>query len=131
MTKNNQHTQKLLSIVSKLRSKDGCPWDKKQTITSLTSCFKEELGEVLSAIEQQDYQNLCEELGDLLYLILITTEVCKEEGHFHFDSVVQGISEKLTRRHPHVFGKQPYKDEKQLADQWLQIKAEEKVNKSI
>ncbi|MCI8453369.1 MAG: nucleotide pyrophosphohydrolase [Lachnospiraceae bacterium] len=94
----------LKTIMTRLRGKDGCPWDRAQTHESLKRYLVEECGEVLEAIDNQDTENLCEELGDVLYQIMIHSEIEKEKGSFCVDDVVDGICKKMVRRHPRVFG---------------------------
>ena len=97
-----------LRIVARLRAEDGCPWDKAQTHGSLKTCLVEECYEVLEGIrlleEDGEGDNLCEELGDLLLQVVLHARIAQEEGLFAMEDVVQGISEKMIRRHPHVFG---------------------------
>ncbi|MGI6019659.1 MAG: MazG nucleotide pyrophosphohydrolase domain-containing protein [Marvinbryantia sp.] len=116
----------LLEIVKKLRSPEGCPWDLAQTHESLIPCMMDETAEVLAAIEVQKdtgySANLCEELGDQLFLILLQCQISAEEGQFDFSDVVQTISEKMIHRHPQVFA-----PEKQIVSDWDEIKKAEKV----
>jgi len=126
MKTDNSEILKLLTTIRTLRSETGCPWDKRQTTQSLTRFFHEELNELMDAIKNQDYPNICEELGDLLYLIVMTSEISREKKQFHFPDVVRHINQKLIRRHPHVFADQQYKNDDELAKQWQEIKAEEK-----
>lgn len=113
-----------LNIVAALRSPDGCPWDRSQTHESLETCLMNETAEVLAAIdvwkETGDGSNLCEELGDLLLQIVLHSQIAKEEGLFSIEDVIREASEKMVRRHPHVFG-----DETQVPD-WEGIKRLEK-----
>ena len=122
--------QELLEIIEVLRSPDGCSWDREQTHESLKKCFMDETEEVMQAIDNQDDENLCEELGDVLLLVLLHTEIAKERGAFTFADVVQGLSEKMIRRHPHVFGdaKRPETPEESLA-LWKEVKKKEKASK--
>lgn len=119
--------KELLEIVSVLRSPQGCPWDRAQTHETLKKCLQDEAEEVLQAIDRKDDKNLCEELGDLLLQVLINCEVARERGAFGFSDVVQVLSEKLIRRHPHVFGDMPMpeSDEEALA-LWRSVKQEER-----
>ena len=94
----------LTDITAKLRSENGCTWDRAQTHESLIPCLMEESGEVRDAIVNKDDENLCEELGDLLFQVMIHSQIAAERGAFTVDDVVQGICEKMVRRHPHVFG---------------------------
>ena len=123
--------QRLMEIMAHLRSPDGCPWDQEQTHQSLTRCLVEEVSETLEAIDEEDMELLEEELGDLLLQVVFHAQIAKENGNFNMDDVARGISDKLIRRHPHVFG-----DEKgtidqadQVVDRWEQVKAEEKQQK--
>lgn len=112
----------LKQILEKLRDKEnGCPWDSVQTHESMKKYLVEECGEVLEAIDNQDTENLCEELGDVLYQIMIHCEIEKEQGNFTIDDVVNGICEKMVRRHPRLFGGEMEKD---LT--WEEIKRREK-----
>ncbi|MCM1027336.1 MAG: nucleotide pyrophosphohydrolase [Roseburia sp.] len=122
------HTmEELLEIITILRSPEGCSWDREQTHESLKTSLIEEAEEVIQAIDRQDNENLCEELGDILLQILLHCEIAKERGAFTFSDVIQTLSEKLIRRHPHVFGneKRPETPEEALA-LWKRVKAIEK-----
>ncbi len=116
----------LQQTIETLRGENGCPWDRKQTQQSLIKYIKNETEELIAAIKNNDTENICEELGDVLYLLCMITAINEEEGNFAFPQVVEGINEKLIRRHPHVFAGSSYKDEEELARQWEAIKAEEK-----
>lgn len=114
-----------MEIVKKLRAPDGCPWDRAQTHETLNPCLINETAEVLAAVEvlreTGDGANLCEELGDVLLLVLLQSLIAQEEGLFDFSDVVQTVSEKMIRRHPHVFGQA-----RDLPD-WEEIKRAEKA----
>jgi MazG family protein len=116
--------------MDKLLSPEGCPWDREQTLDSLRPFLVEETYEVLDAMIRNDASDHCEELGDLLMQIVFQAALRREEGAFDIDAVVASISEKLIRRHPHVFAKAEGVDTpaKVLA-QWDQIKAAEKAEK--
>ena len=125
--------QRLMEIMAHLRSPEGCPWDQEQTHQSLTRCLIEEVSETLEAIDEDNMELLEEELGDLLLQVVFHAQIAKENGNFDIEDVARGISDKLVRRHPHVFG-----DEKgtidqadQVVDRWEQVKAEEKEQKGI
>lgn len=118
--------QNLLDTIETLRGEQGCPWDRKQTCTSLTKYLRSECEELLAAINNNDHNNTCEELGDVLYLLIMIAEINKDLGLFGFEDVIKSINAKLIRRHPHVFAGQPYENEEQLAAQWQAIKAQEK-----
>ena len=117
----------LLEIVNILRSPDGCEWDRAQNFESMKKCLSNETQEVLDAIDNKDYKNLCEELGDVLLQVVMNAQIAKEQGLFDFNDVVQTLSEKLIRRHPHVFGdvKKPTTPEESLA-LWKSVKQKEK-----
>jgi nucleoside triphosphate diphosphatase len=98
------HFAKLCDIVAKLRAPGGCPWDREQTHESLLPALIEEAYEVAEAVRRQDDPNFREELGDLLLLVVMNAEIARESGRFDIDQVVREVTEKLIRRHPHVFG---------------------------
>ena len=119
----------LTEIINILRSPGGCPWDIKQTHESLKECLVEESGEVISAIDSHDDENLCEELGDLLLQVVMHAQIAAEEERFTIDDVIQGVSEKMIRRHPHVFGDVSVTDDRESLDLWKQIKEQEKKDR--
>lgn len=125
--KDNHTIQELLEIVKILRSPDGCEWDRAQNFSTMKECLKNESEEVLQAIDKADYDNLKEELGDVLLQVIMNAEIASEMGLFSFSDVVQVLSEKLIRRHPHVFGDEPKPTtpEESLA-LWRKVKAIEK-----
>ena len=86
-----------------MRGPDGCPWDKKQTHTSLREFLLEESYEVLEALDEEDYKKLCQELGDLLLQIILHAQIASENGEFKLEDVLKNINAKLIRRHPHIF----------------------------
>ena len=100
--------EELLNVIAQLRGEHGCPWDKAQTHESLIPCLRNECEEVVQAIEQHDEENLCEELGDVLLQVLLHARIAEEEGQFTMADVVNGLAEKMVRRHPHVFGNEEY-----------------------
>ena len=121
---------KLLDIVEKLRGPDGCPWDKEQTPTSLLPYFLEETYEVIESIDQSNWDNLKEELGDVMLHIALQAQISKEEGRFTiFDSLVN-INKKLVHRHPHVFGDEKADMASHAKKNWEAIKHEEKKRES-
>ena len=121
--------EELISIVKRLRSEDGCAWDKVQTFDSLIPCFLEESYEVVDGISKRDYQNIKEELGDVLLHIVFFSELANDENKFNIDEVIKNINQKLIRRHPHVFGESEIKDVDGILKQWDKIKKEEKAEK--
>lgn len=118
-----------LDIIAKLRAPGGCPWDMEQTHESLKKCLIEESGEVIEAIDNKDDENLCEELGDLLLQVVMHAQIATEEGRFTMDDVIQGVSEKMVRRHPHVFGDAKVTSVEEGLDLWNAIKQQEKNRK--
>lgn len=121
---------KLCEIVAKLRAPDGCPWDREQTNESLLPALIEEAYEVAEAARANDDAHFREELGDLLLLVVMHAKIASETGRFDIDEVVGHISEKLVRRHPHVFGTSDARDSREVLKQWEAIKREEKKGDS-
>ena len=121
--------EELISIVKRLRGENGCAWDKVQTFDSLIPCFLEEAYEVVDGISKRDYQNIKEELGDVLLHIVFFSELANDENKFDIDEVIKNINQKLIRRHPHVFGESDIKDVEGILKQWDKIKKEEKAKK--
>lgn len=117
-------------IIAALRSENGCPWDKEQTHESLKPCLMEEAAEVLSAIrilnQTNNPANLREELGDVLLQVVMHSQIAKEEELFTFDDVVDEVSRKMIRRHPHVFGNVQADNAQQVLNNWDEIKKKEK-----
>jgi tetrapyrrole methylase family protein/MazG family protein len=126
MAKAGESIEHLLGVMRKLRAPDGCPWDLKQTHESLKSDLIEEAYEVVDAIESGDASELEEELGDLLLQVVFHAQISSEAGEFEFDQVANGISEKLIRRHPHVFGEVEVADADEVLQNWDAIKKTEK-----
>jgi MazG family protein len=120
---------KLCEIVAKLRAPGGCPWDREQTHESLLPQLIEEAYEVAGAVRAKDDANLREELGDLLLLIVMHAEIAQETGRFKIDNVIGDVTEKLIRRHPHVFGTSDARDSGAVLKQWESIKRAEKTSK--
>ncbi|MEO7318842.1 MAG: nucleoside triphosphate pyrophosphohydrolase [Chthoniobacteraceae bacterium] len=116
----------LVAIVAMLRAPGGCPWDREQTHASLRGGLLEEAYEVVEAIDNSDDENLREELGDLLLQSVFHAQIAVEEGRFNFDDVARSISEKLVRRHPHVFGEDRCVDSDAVLKRWDEIKRAEK-----
>ncbi|MBF0463466.1 MAG: nucleoside triphosphate pyrophosphohydrolase [Nitrospirae bacterium] len=115
----------LVAIVERLRSKDGCPWDKEQTAETIVNFLIEESYEVVDSIEEKDHAKIKEELGDLLFQILFLARIGTEEGHFTIEDVIEGISTKMISRHPHVFGQKVCADSEEVLKQWYDIKKSE------
>lgn len=125
---------KLKSIIARLRAEDGCPWDREQTHASLKPGCIEEAAEVICGINVLEAtgnaENLKEELGDLLLQVMMHAQIAEEEGLFTMEDVLKGISEKMIRRHPHVFGDVKVGGSDEVLVNWEQIKAAEKRGKA-
>lgn len=116
----------LVELMEFLRSKDGCPWDIKQTHDSLMNCTLEEAYEVVEAIRNEDIANLREELGDLLLQVVFHSTIAKDNNDFNIDDVITELVTKLIRRHPHVFKKEDKLNREEVSDNWEAIKQTEK-----
>lgn len=115
----------LVAIIARLRSPDGCPWDREQTHSSIKGNLLEEAYEVLEAIDEGNTGKLCEELGDLLMQIVLHAQMASEDKDFELGDVIRSISTKLIHRHPHVFGDAEAKDAQQVIANWELLKREE------
>ena len=127
MSETSQACYELLAITRQLRGDGGCLWDRQQTIASMTRYLKNEYNELVTAIASGDSANLCEELGDVMFVLVLIAQIAEEENLFSVDDVFIGIAEKLRRRHPHVFGSRRHLTMEELDEQWRRIKAEEKA----
>jgi nucleoside triphosphate diphosphatase len=116
----------LCEIVAKLRAPDGCPWDREQTNETLLPGLIEEAYEVAGAVRAGDDRNLREELGDLILLAVMHSQIAEETGRFNINQVLEDVTAKLIRRHPHVFGESGVRDTEGVVKQWEAIKREEK-----
>lgn len=117
---------RLRAIMHRLRAPGGCPWDAEQTHESLVSNMIEEVYETVDTIKRGDSEHLKEELGDLLLQVVFHCEIAEGDGRFNFDDVARGISDKLVRRHPHVYGDREVADTAGVLTQWDEIKRQEK-----
>ena len=115
----------LVEIMETLRSKDGCPWDKEQTHDSLKSCLIEEVYEIVDAVDSKDSEQLKEELADLFFLIIFYCKIADDSNNFDINNVLEACLEKMTRRHPHVFGDKTANDASEALNQWNEIKKKE------
>jgi tetrapyrrole methylase family protein/MazG family protein len=131
MTSSEKRLQYLIETIRVLRGVNGCPWDKKRTNLSLVKYLQSECNELVEAIQKNDQENICEELGDVLYILLMLTEINSGNQFFNLTDVIKGITEKLIRRHPHVFAGTTYENEEDLALQWQAIKDKEKNNNIV
>jgi MazG family protein len=121
--------ENLVKLQARLRAPNGCPWDREQTHMTLRTYLIEEAYEVLEALEGGDDSKFAEELGDLLLQVIFHAEIARDEGRFDVADVIQGIHDKMVRRHPHVFGEKRAKDAKAVLKSWEKIKAEERQAK--
>ena len=127
----NKKLSDLSGIMNRLREEDGCPWDREQTHDSLKSYLIEEAYEVLEAIESGENHALKEELGDLLFQVVFHSQIAKEDGRFTLEDVIANVSEKMIRRHPHVFGDEKAKNSEEVLSRWEDIKGKEKNRESM
>ena len=117
--------ENFVEIIARLRAPDGCPWDKEQTHKSLRENLLSETYEVLEALDKGETDELREELGDLLLQIVLHAQIAKDDKEFEIGDVIQGISEKIIRRHPHIFGDVKVKDSKDVMRNWEALKKKE------
>ncbi len=122
---------RLVSLMQRLLGPEGCPWDREQSLETLRKYVLEEACEVIDAIDSRDRSALREELGDLLLQVVFQAELARREGSFAIDDVVEGIVEKLVRRHPHVFGNLSAKDADEVLRNWEKLKAREKGERGL
>ena len=116
---------RLRGIMDRLRDPGGCPWDREQTLATLAPYLLEEAHEVAEAVATGEPDTLCEELGDLLLQIVFMARIARENGWFDLDDVCRGISDKMVRRHPHVFGDREVADAAEVVRNWEDIKRDE------
>ncbi len=124
--------QRLGEIVSHLRSKEGCPWDQRQTALSLKKYLLEEAQELAEALEEGDAQEVCEEAGDLYFVLALLMEIHAEQQAFSVEAPLHAACKKMIRRHPQIFSPQAGPknlSEEQVRSQWQQIKAQEQAAK--
>jgi len=123
--------QELINIMARLRSPDGCPWDREQTHESLLQYLLEESAEVFEASRSGQMDHLKEELGDILLQVVFHAQIAQENGQFAIDDVVRAICDKLIRRHPHVFANTSAETSEAVKQQWEVIKAAERAGKTV
>jgi tetrapyrrole methylase family protein / MazG family protein len=126
-TPRTEALEKLLGIIDRLREPDGCPWDREQTVATMAEFVLEEGFELVEAIETGDDSGTMEELGDLLMVLLMICRIADEGGRFDISRAASTVSEKLIRRHPHVFGEAEVKDSREVLANWEAIKKTERV----
>ncbi len=127
----NNSFEKLVEILDILRSEKGCPWDREQDENTIVNYFLEEVYEAVDAVLSGDPQSLKEELGDVLMEIVFLTRIFKEKNEFTIHDVLEGINQKMIRRHPHVFGPQRIEDSAKVVDLWNQKKKKEKERQFV
>ncbi len=115
----------LIEIMDKLRSEEGCPWDKEQTHESLKSCLIEEVYEIVDAVDSKDPEHLKEELADMFFLIIFYCKIADDSKNFDINNVLEACLDKMTRRHPHVFGGKTVDNASEALSQWNEIKRKE------
>ncbi len=118
--------QDLVELMTRLRAPDGCPWDREQNYATLGPMLIEEAYEVIEAAESEDWADLRDELGDLLFQIVFYAQIAAESGHFNVDQSIARVHEKMTRRHPHVFGEEKVQSAADVLANWEAIKAAER-----
>jgi tetrapyrrole methylase family protein/MazG family protein len=126
----HQQYADLRAVIARLRAPDGCPWDREQSHSSLRPYVIEEAFEVVGALDANDLDALPEELGDLLLQIVLHAQIAEEAGEFTMTDVIRGLSEKLVRRHPHVFGEVELETADQVNRQWDELKRAERAQAS-
>ena len=120
---------RLVEVMKKLRAPDGCPWDREQTLESLKKTLVEECYEVVEVMEEEKHEELKGELGDLLLQVVFQAEIMEEKKYFNIDDVCHEITEKLIRRHPHIFGDVSVENSEEVLVNWEEIKKKEKAHK--
>jgi tetrapyrrole methylase family protein/MazG family protein len=125
-SENDTRFSELIDLMARLRSPEGCPWDRQQDHRSLRPCLLEEAHEVLEAIDRGDLPALREELGDLLLQVIFHAQLASEEGRFTIADVIRGLHDKLVARHPHVFGAASAETPAEVLEQWDHLKRKER-----
>lgn len=126
MAKDLSRFETLVEIIARLRAPDGCPWDREQTHLTLRANLLSECYEALEAMDGGDADALCEELGDLLLQIVLHAQIAKDDKEFEISDVIQGITAKIIRRHPHIFGTARVKDTAEVLHNWEAVKKAER-----
>jgi tetrapyrrole methylase family protein/MazG family protein len=112
----------LVDLVRYLRSEEGCPWDREQTMETMVEHLREESEEVVQAVENDDMDNLEEELGDFILQGVFYAQIAREEGFFDIEDVLERLNRKLVQRHPHVFGEEKAQNAEEAIEQWEKVK---------
>jgi tetrapyrrole methylase family protein / MazG family protein len=118
--------EELRELIRNLRGENGCPWDKKQTLESMARYLTEEALEAVVEIEKGNAEGVCEELGDVMLIVVMLSQIAEERGLFDFEQVTAGINKKIIRRHPHVFGDVKVNSADEVLLNWNKIKEREK-----
>lgn len=122
---------RLVEILDVLRSEKGCPWDREQDEKTITNFFLEEVYEAVEALDSYDYSSLAEELGDVMMEVVFLARIAKEKGNFTMADILEGINNKMIRRHPHVFGKKREENSARVRETWNKQKQQEKERESV
>ena len=122
---------RLVEILDVLRSEKGCPWDREQDAKTITNFFLEEVYEAVDALDSYDYSSLAEELGDVMMEVVFLARIAKEKGNFTMADILEGINNKMIRRHPHVFGKKREENSARVRETWNKQKQQEKERESV
>ena len=131
MSHDEDYFKKLVELMDRLREPGGCPWDREQTRETLKPMLIEEAHEVLEALDDDNPEELCEELGDLLFQVIFHSRISQERGEFDAFDVCRRVYDKMIGRHPHVFGDASFADSQELLKHWEEIKAAEKLKAGI
>ena len=130
LEKNKYDFDDLCSLVSVLRSENGCPWDREQTNKSIRNCIIDETYEFIEGLDRDDDKLMCEELGDVLFQVIFHSDIKSDAGIFNVNDVIDGICKKMILRHPHVFGSASVENSQQVLVNWENIKNHEKQRKT-
>lgn len=130
MSNYGKNFDRFIDIVRELRSENGCPWDKEQSPDSLKRYLLEETQETIEAINNNNQQHIKDELGDILYVIVLLAQIHNEVNAFDIGDVIDSITDKMIRRHPHVFNDEKIETVAELRKKWLEIKNMEKSHDS-
>lgn len=128
MSEYGKKLDRFVEVVRELRSEEGCPWDRQQSPESLQRYLHEETREAIEAINEGDHHHTRDELGDILYLIVLLARIYEEKGSFNIGDVIEAITEKMIRRHPHVFSDEEIGSISDLKSRWREIKDREKFS---
>jgi tetrapyrrole methylase family protein/MazG family protein len=131
MAEPGREFEKLLELVARLRSEDGCPWDREQTPTTIKRYLLEEVYELVDAVEHRHADQVADELGDLIFMTIFLAHLYVEQDQFQMEQVLSRVAEKMIRRHPHVFGNRQVDSAGQVKLNWEEIKRQEKPHKPV